>query len=432
MLSRKAFRGIAWFTLSAFVCFALAPDQAHGQEENPLLKAQGLYKQGNFIDAVKVLEAFIGKAKDDPGENKRLAEAYYLLARIYYDSGEDARVLEYMKQAVASCADIGKEEGNLDFKARLERVRDEWLKNQEAGKVTAPLPTNEKEKTEVLQPAAQEKEKPVPQLKKKKKFPWLLAALGVGVACILVVLISQITKKSNEAKIATYANGSLIVDGIRYELASIPAGEFQMGSDSAEAYGDEKPVHTVRISKTFWLGKTEVTQALWQAVMGSNPSDFDKGDTYPVETVSWDDCRSFITKLNEMFGGNAFRLPTEAEWEYACRAGTTEDRYGSLDAIAWYYGNSGNTTHPVGQKQANAWGLFDMLGNVWEWCQDWYGGYSAGYQTDPAGPAAGDARVVRGGTWSSNVWYVRSSSRYIYVPGSRLSGLGFRLARTND
>jgi formylglycine-generating enzyme required for sulfatase activity len=205
-----------------------------------------------------------------------------------------------------------------------------------------------------------------------------------------------------------------------------------MGSKSSEANSDEKPVHTVRISKTFWLGKTEVTQALWQAVMGSNPANFPKGNTYPVERVSLADCQSFTTKLNQMLGGNAFRLPTEAEWEYSCRAGTSGDRYGDIDVIAWYYSNSGDSTHPVGQKQANAWGLFDTLGNVWEWCQDWYGGYGAEYQTDPTGPASGVARVIRGGGWNNNVQNIRGTSRYVYPPDARLSALGFRLARTNE
>jgi formylglycine-generating enzyme required for sulfatase activity len=204
-----------------------------------------------------------------------------------------------------------------------------------------------------------------------------------------------------------------------------------MGSDSAEAYDDEKPVHTVRISKAFWLGKTEVTQGLWQAVMGSNPSYFKSGDNYPVEQVSWDDCQSFITKLNQMVGGNAFRLPTEGEWEYACRAGTTGDRYGNIDSIAWYSSNSGSTTRPVGQKQANGWGLYDTLGNVWEWCQDWYGGYSSSYQTDPTGPASGAGRVRRGGGWFYRAQLVRSAIRDLYDPGDYGYTLGFRLARTN-
>jgi len=230
---------------------------------------------------------------------------------------------------------------------------------------------------------------------------------------------------------ATFKNGVLTVNDMRYELALIPDGEFQMGSDSSAAFSDEKPVHTVHIAKSFWLGKTEVPQGLWQAVTGSNPSYFKKGDDYPVEHVSWDDCQAFITKLNQMLGSNYFRLPTEGEWEYACRAGTTGDRYGDIDAIAWYGSNSGSTTHPVGQKQANAWGLYDTLGNVYEYCQDWYGSYSSGYQTDPIGPGAGSLHVIRGGSWLLGAKDVRAAFRIGLSPGGRNGFIGFRLARTN-
>jgi formylglycine-generating enzyme required for sulfatase activity len=319
-----------------------------------------------------------------------------------------------------------------------EQLRLEQEKIAAEKKETAPVVTKEKAKADKVQTSVQEKEKPVPQIKKKKKFPWLLAILGVGVIVVVAVLLFKKKNNSPCSPTATYANGVLTVSGVRYELASIPAGTFQMGNNSSEASSDEQPVHTVQISKAFWLGKTEVTQGLWQAVMCSNPSYFKSGDNYPVEQVSWDDCQVFITKLNQMVGGNNFRLPTEAEWEYSCRAGTTGDRYGDIDAIAWYSSNSGNTTHIVGQKQANAWGLYDTLGNVWEWNQDFYGYYyySAGDQTDPTGPETGVNRVIRGGSW---YWYnygaplplARSSFRSSGYPVNRLSYIGFRLARTN-
>ena len=178
----------------------------------------------------------------------------------------------------------------------------------------------------------------------------------------------------------------------------VPAGEFRMGG--AKAIGSERPRTRVRISRGFYLGKYEVTQAEWQAVMGSNPSHFDEcGPTCPVEEVSWNDVQEFIRKLNAAVGVERYRLPTEAEWEYAARAGTAGERYGNLDAIAWYNGNSGGRTHPVGRKAPNAWGLYDMLGNVFEWVQDWYGDYPGGAVTDPRGPASGSTRVLRGGGW---------------------------------
>ena len=176
------------------------------------------------------------------------------------------------------------------------------------------------------------------------------------------------------------------------EFVWVPAGEFRMGSTSAESYDDERPLTRVRISRGFYLGKYEVTQDQWQGVMRTNISEFSGCGQCPVERVSWDDAQEFIGRLNAQAGGNRYRLPTEAEWEYAARAGTGGDRYGELDAIAWCGNdNSGSRTHPVGQKAPNAWGLYDMLGNVWEWVEDRYGGYPGGSVMDPRGPGSGSA-----------------------------------------
>ena len=215
------------------------------------------------------------------------------------------------------------------------------------------------------------------------------------------------------------------------EFVRVPAGEFLMGSTNEEASFREQPVTRVRISRAFELGKHEVTQAEWEAVMGSNPSRFDEcGGDCPVERVSWDEVQEFIGRLNALAGEARYRLPTEAEWEYAARAGTVGDRYaGNLDAIAWYKDNSANRTHPVGQKAPNAWGLHDMLGNVWEWVQDWYGGYPGGSVTDPQGPASGSFRVDRGGGWIADAGYCRASIRHYHSPGFRNLNLGFRLLR---
>ena len=217
------------------------------------------------------------------------------------------------------------------------------------------------------------------------------------------------------------------------EFVQVPAGEFLMGSESEEAFSDMvQPVTRVRISRGFWLGKYEVTQAEWQAVMGSNPSSFDEcGPDCPVEGVSWEDVQEFIRRLNAAVGEERYRLPTEAEWEYAARAGTSGDRYSEdLDAIAWNRDNSGDRTHPVGRKAPNALGLYDMLGNVFEWVGDWYGDYPGGEVTDPQGPASGSKRVRRGGGWISYAGFCRASSRRNYSPGDRSFYLGFRLLRT--
>ena len=205
-----------------------------------------------------------------------------------------------------------------------------------------------------------------------------------------------------------------------------PPGEFMMGSREVERYDDETQ-HKVRISRGFWLAETETTQELWHAVMGANPSDF-KGNDLPVEQVSWDDCQEFIKKLNSNArSGLHFQLPSEAHWEYACRAGTRgawNVSVGSLDSLAWYRGIE---THKVGTKKANAWGLYDMLGNVWEWCSDLYDDYPSGDATDPTGPKSGSLRVIRGGGWYYTSRGCRSAGRDGYTPVLRDDGLGFRL-----
>jgi formylglycine-generating enzyme required for sulfatase activity len=218
--------------------------------------------------------------------------------------------------------------------------------------------------------------------------------------------------------------------GVKMDFVAIPPGSFMMGD---AVNGPHGPVHKVTLTKGFCLGKTEVTREQWQAVMGGNPSEF-KGPKYPVETVSWNDCQDFLRKLNEKLPGQGFRLPTEAEWEYACRAGSTTayafgDGEANLGEYAWYAANSANNTHPVGEKKANAWDLLDMHGNVWEWCADWYGPYGAGDQKDPVGPPDGQDRVLRGGSWLDSPMFCRSANRHLFAPGSRFSCLGFRVAR---
>ena len=216
------------------------------------------------------------------------------------------------------------------------------------------------------------------------------------------------------------------------EFVQIQPGEFTVGCSSGdtECTASESPIHRVRITQSFQIGKYEVTQQQWQAVMGSNPSGF-KGATLPVETVSWDDVQGFLQRLNARNDGYRYRLPTEAEWEYAARAGTT-DKYAGASAlgdVAWYGDNSGRKTHPVGQKRPNAWGLYDMLGNVWEWCQDWYGDYSSSSVENPAGPSSGPGRVLRGGSLYQSASTTRVSIRDGIVPGGRGDGLGFRCVR---
>ena len=221
------------------------------------------------------------------------------------------------------------------------------------------------------------------------------------------------------------AGETRVFDGM--EFVWVPAGEFRMGSEVLRA---SQPVTQVRISRGFWLGKHEVTQSEWQ-VAGATPSRFSGCGQCPVEYVSWNDAQEFIGSLNGRSGGNRYRLPTEAEWEYAARAGTTGARYGNLDAIAWYGGNNvGGGPKPVGQKAANAWGLHDMIGNVWEWVEDWRGAYPGGVVTDPLGPASGSQRVLRGCDRSADAVLCRASLRNSFSPGFGNGILGFRLLRT--
>ena len=219
------------------------------------------------------------------------------------------------------------------------------------------------------------------------------------------------------------------------QFALIPAGTFQMGDLTGHGDPNELPVHTVNITQPFYMQKTEVTQEQWRAVSGNDHSEFDScGNTCPVENVSWHDIQQFLATLNAKDPGKGYRLPTEAEWEYAARAGTTGDYGGSgiLDDMGWHAGNSGSTTHPAAQKQPNAWGLYDMHGNVWEWVQDRYASdyYSVSPTDDPQGPTTGTYRVLRGGGWGSHVLASRSAGRENYdFPSSRNPDNGFRLVR---
>ena len=226
---------------------------------------------------------------------------------------------------------------------------------------------------------------------------------------------------------------SPVIQNLLNNMVRVEGGTFTMGATSeqgSDADSDEKPTHQVTLS-SFSIGKYEVTQEEWQAVMGDNPSNF-KGAKHPVEEVSWNDCQEFIRKLNAITGKH-FRLPTEAEWEYAARGGNRCIGYkysgsDNLDRVAWYDSNSGNTTHDIGQKSPNEIGLFDMSGNVREWCADWYGSYKSNSQSNPGGPSSGSYRVFRGGSWFNVARRCRVSDRHDLTPGDSDFNLGLRLA----
>ena len=228
-------------------------------------------------------------------------------------------------------------------------------------------------------------------------------------------------------------NQTFTVNGVQFTMVAVEGGTFTMGATSeqgSDVWDFEKLAHQVTLSD-YYIGQTEVTQALWKAVMGSNPSRR-VGDNLPVENVSWNDCQAFIQKLNQLTG-KQFCLPTEAEWEYAARGGRKSRDYkyaggNNIGSVAWYDGNSGKETHAVATKQANELGIYDMSGNVWEWCSDWYGDYTSSSQSDPQGPSSGSRRVLRGGGCYNNARYCRVSYRSYGTLGYRINGLGLRLS----
>ena len=276
----------------------------------------------------------------------------------------------------------------------------------------------------------------------------------------LIKAIRQNSPPLATSKITSTVSGKGMKNSIGMEFVNIPAGEFMMGSSDAEvdeafyeckkfvaecqreSFTREMPKHKVTIKESFWMGKFEITQGQWQAVMGTNPSYFeDCGANCPVEQVSWDDIQIFLKRLNSRDTQFEYRLPTEAEWEYAARAGTTtafsfgdslNSTQANFDGNYPYASTKGKYIHKtvkVGSYQPNAFGLYDMHGNVWEWCQDWYGKYSSESVTDPTGESSGSYRVIRGGSWNFGAVRLRSAYRFFNSPSYRYAAFGFRVVR---
>jgi formylglycine-generating enzyme required for sulfatase activity len=273
-----------------------------------------------------------------------------------------------------------------------------------------------------------------------------MCAAHRGLACAVAIALlwsiagggfAQETKKDASLQNSIKANAEQTAldlgGGAKLELVLIHPGSFTMGDEKGGS--DEKPVHKVTITKPFYVGKYKVTQQQWEAVMGSNPS-LAKSPTNPVERVSWEDCQAFLKKLNEKFGDTAVKLslPTEAQWEYACRAGSTTkycfgDKETDLGRYAWFIANSKGKLHPVGEKKANAWGLYDVHGDAWEWCADWYDKayYKASPANDPTGPASGTFRVCRGSSWDNTAPDCRSAFRLFGVPSDHFPYISLRV-----
>jgi len=217
-----------------------------------------------------------------------------------------------------------------------------------------------------------------------------------------------------------------ITDSHGMSFVLIPPGSFDMGSESGDE--DETPVHTVRITRPFYFGKYEVTQQQWKSIMGENPSTF-QGDNLPVEMVSWNMVQTFLRRINQFEGRLTYRLPSEAEWEHAARAGAPADQAISINAVAWHKGNAREKSHPVGRKKPNAWGLYDIYGNVWEWCRDRHGAYPARTVTDPTGTSLGMNRIFRGGSWMVPPGRIRATNRERRLEDYYAHNIGLRLVK---
>ena len=345
---------------------------------------------------------------------------------------------------------VEEEEEEKETESAVEESQEEteYYRDEDASRNVEPTPEKHKDSTEVPK-----------SIKEKNSYIIGYSIFGIIVICLCVMAYNKYSSNNVEndidetktkieddahvqAKVDPIDNAfdstprTFTVDGVSFKMIKVDGGTFQMGATSeqgSDAGDSEKPVHNVTLS-CYYIGQTEVTQALWKAVMGFNPS-YHKGDNLPVETVSWEDCQTFIAKLNKLTG-QKFRLPTEAEWEYAARGGNKSNGYkysgsNDIDIVAWYKGNSGCKTHPVATKQPNELGLYDMSGNVYEWCQDWYDDkyYSNSPATNPTGPSSGSCRVFRDGTNGDIARWCRVSNRFSEAPSERGYGyFGFRLA----
>jgi formylglycine-generating enzyme required for sulfatase activity len=255
--------------------------------------------------------------------------------------------------------------------------------------------------------------------------------------CLGLASVVAFTAHGRDAATAIQGARAFAIPGLDLEMVWIAPGEFLLGSPDNEASRgtDEGPQTRVAITRGYWLGKTEITQAQWGAVMDTNPSRF-KGAALPVEQVSWNEAMEFARRMNEreraagrLPAGHAYTLPTEAQWEYAAKAGATDAFAAKVDEFAWHDQNS-RSTQPVGTRKPNAWGLHDMLGNVWEWCSDWYAPYPGASASDYAGPSHGTAKASRGGSWWAGPRGARPANRYRDMPQNGNDDLGLRLALT--
>ena len=353
----------------------------------------------------------------------------------------DSKITNSFDDEVTMCEETEKAR-QAEEKCRL--TEEQKLKEDEARRDAE---EEARRKAEEEQKRKAEEQKRNTAKKSSSKNAWLWIVIGV-IAVVGIIIVVNSNGNSSDSGNSKQTGGAIqsgnntlsqqifsktyTANGVSFDMMMVKAGTFTMGATSEMEDPDsgEKPAHQVTLTNDYYIGKTEVTQALWKAVMGNNPSYF-KGDNLPVENVSWDDCQKFISKINSLTGQN-LRLPTEAEWEFAARGGNNSNHYqysgsNELGDVAWYYGNSGDKTHVVATKQPNELGLYDMSGNVWEWCSDWHGNYSSSSQTNPTGPNSGSYRATRGGSWYNYARICRSSDRGASAPDFSGFDLGLRL-----
>ena len=353
----------------------------------------------------------------------------------------DSKITNSFDDEVTVCEETEKAR-QAEEKRRL--AEEQKLKEDESRRAAE---EEARRKAEEEQKRKAEEQKRNTAKKSSSKNAWLWIVIGV-IAVVGIIIGVNSNGNSSDSGNSKQSGGAIqsgdntssqqifsktyTANGVSFDMMMVKAGTFTMGatSEMKDPEPDEKPTHQVTLTNDYYIGKTEVTQALWMAVMGNNPSYF-IGDNLPVESVSWNDCQKFISKLNSLTGQN-FRLPTEAEWEFAARGGNNSNHYqysgsNELGDEAWDVGNSGDTTHVVATKQPNELGIYDMSGNVWEWCSDWFGNYSSSSMTNPTGPNSGSYRVLRGGGWSSLARNCRSSYRHGVAPGNGSLDDGLRL-----
>ena len=421
----------------------LAPPAARPTNGTPRPSGRPVEKMTG--EDVFVQKVRLGKELEAAGREHATAEEKAALEKLneYFTAGEEA--LKMGEKRAAGDLFSQSEERLAEWRKRqAERLEKERLEKeaQERARRWAVDKRREAERKQAEERAARrEAERKQAEERAARRGKAMKRVLGVAVMIALAgallggvravwrghVARGTATRRARELGVGTRVGETKTVTlpgGATMEMVWCPPGTFMMGSPSNEGgrFNNEKE-HQVTLSQGFWLGKREVTQRQWKSVMGSNPSYF-RGDNLPVERVSWEDAQAFCRK-------SGMRLPTEAQWEYACRAGSTGPYAGTgkLEDMGWFTGHSGWKTHPVGTKQPNAWGLYDMHGNVLEWCADWwYGKYPSGAVTDPTGPASGSNRVRRGGSWNNYAQYCRSAYRSGFEPNRRSNYLGLRVA----